>query len=87
MLSVLELAENYCALAVAILTHSTPERSFELLEKGAGKRTYRSDITEEDIKDMIKLKEGMTYKAIGELYGLSECVAWRKMKNYIRRTS
>ena len=66
---------NYYALIVAILKDCTPERAFDLLgddyDKVSAKGARRPDITPADIADMkIFRAEGMTYREVGELYGL-----------------
>lgn len=72
--------ENHYALIVAILKGCTPEQAFERLNTGHNK-TIKAKETE--ILEMIKLKsEGLTYKEIGEMYGLSDHATYRKIKRY-----
>ncbi len=62
------MEENYYALALAILKPVTPEQAFQIISGQKSKR----EITTSDIEKMIKMKsQGMTYKQIGEIYGLS----------------
>ncbi|AKL96645.1 hypothetical protein CACET_c32010 [Clostridium aceticum] len=43
----------------------------------------RKDITDEDIKKMIKLRGlKVTYKDIGAMYGLSDQATYARIKNY-----
>ena len=70
MLTAVELAENYCALAVAILKSVTPERAFEEMDRGPAIKN-RMEITREDVMDMYTLNEqGVTCREIAEMYGM-----------------
>ena len=74
--------EGFMALCVSILCSVPPERSFEIL--GCPSRTIRQprlDITQDDVRDMAKLKAaGETYKAIGEMYGITDSAVYRRIK-------
>jgi DNA-directed RNA polymerase specialized sigma subunit len=39
-------------------------------------------IRKPDIEDMIRLKREMTYKEIGEIYGLSKQAVYRRIKRF-----
>jgi len=74
--------ENYYALLICILKPVTIEQGFDLLD---GRITHRNNmaITNEDIEDMIRMKQkGMTYQQIGDLYGLSWDSVRRRIKRY-----
>ncbi|KJS68856.1 MAG: hypothetical protein JL50_03070 [Peptococcaceae bacterium BICA1-7] len=73
----------YYALALSILTERTPEQAFDYLEtdRPLRKHCWHKDITEDDKKDMAKLKKTMTYKEIGAMYGISAGSVY----NWIRR--
>ena len=75
--------ECWCALAVAVLSqnYSTPEMAFECLVNG---RKLKKNImlTDADFEDMLKMKDYLTYKEIGDIYGLEESSAFRRMKKY-----
>jgi len=77
--------EGYLALAVSILAAVPPERAFIMLEKGPIYMT--EDITEEDVQDMIKLKETLTWPEIGEIYGITHHAVFRRVKNYKKKTA
>lgn len=64
-----------------LLTGWTPEQCFEFLDT-LEKPAYNKTITDEDIRNMIRLKEDMTYKEIGEAYGLSESAAYKRIRRY-----
>lgn len=73
------MKENYYALTVCILRNCTPEQAFHLLNTGKKKR-YREDI-KDSIPEMIRLKEqGMTYKAIGEMFGVSKDAIYTRIR-------
>jgi DNA invertase Pin-like site-specific DNA recombinase len=64
--------ENYYALAVSILRKCTPEQAFELLKTGKKKRAKRGTYLDV-VPDLQKYrKQGLSYEAIGELYGVSK---------------
>lgn len=75
------MKENYYALLICILKPITVEQGFDILN---GKFTKRRNmtITRNDIQDMIRLKQSMTYDEIGELYGLGGAAVYRRIKRY-----
>ena len=71
---------GFTALMICVFSNMTPEQAFRKLENKSYKNTMLSD---EDALDMMKMKEnGMTYKAIGECYGISESAAFRRMERF-----
>lgn len=77
--NILDLKYNIYALILAISRNDIyiPEQAFSIL---AGTE-YR--FTDEDIEDMIKLKnQGLTYKEIGEIYGLHKDNVYGKIRRY-----
>jgi len=41
-------------------------------------------ITKDDVGDMIRMKrQGMTFEAIGEIFGLSKKAAYRRIKRFM----
>lgn len=84
MITSLDLADNISALTIAICNaeYLTPERAFRVLE--GIKTEYFSD--EKDKEDMYKFRqEGMTYSAIGEMYGMHYNNVFKIIKNYKRK--
>lgn len=80
------MQECWYALLLAILSgpYLTPEKAFEFLSAGkmpiAGRR-QTIIVPRSDTADMIKLKqEGLSYKAVGEIYGLDATSVWRRVK-------
>lgn len=76
------MKENYYALLICILMPVTIERGFDLLEGKITKVQNRA-IKKDDVEDMILMKQqGMTYKEISDIYGLSWDAVRRRIKRY-----
>ena len=61
---------SYYALLLAIVEEIPPELAFKKMKTGTKKYYKWSEL---DIEDMIYFKEqGMTYKEIGKIYGISD---------------
>ena len=83
--------ENIIALHLAIEHNKPPEIAFKILDKMLDKgkkfkftnKFYNYNWTLEDAEDMQKLKkEGLSYGAIGELYGISNSATIHILKKY-----
>lgn len=67
---------NWYALALSIINNVLPEQAFSLLENGKTTKKYNTV----NLEDMIKLRQqGMTYKAIGEIYGIKESAVCKRI--------
>jgi len=78
------MQDNWYALVIAILFNQPPETAFQILEDGTRNLHY-SKLTELDTLDMIKFREeGFTYKEIGEMYGISESAAHKRI-SYLKK--
>ncbi|QZY56693.1 helix-turn-helix domain-containing protein [Crassaminicella profunda] len=78
-----ELRYNIAALAIAMIREDifSAEDAFKRLE-GKKKRICR-EADPKDTEQMIRLKEkGLTYKQIGEAFGISKDAVYRRMKRY-----
>lgn len=75
------MKENYYALLICILLPVTIEKSFDLME-GRITKKRNTAITRNDVKDMIRMKQSMTYEEIGEMYGISKQAVYRRIKRY-----
>jgi DNA invertase Pin-like site-specific DNA recombinase len=74
------MEENFYALAVSILRKCTPEQAFELLETGKKHRAKRGTYLDA-VPELRKLREqGLSYEAIGELYGMSKDWVYARLK-------
>jgi hypothetical protein len=72
--------ENYYALMVSIFRKCSPEQSFELLKTGKKHKTKRG-VYLDVVPELQKLREqGLSYSAIGELYGMSRDWVFMKLK-------
>ena len=76
--------ENYYALAVAIINGCTPEHAFEMLDTGHITKKYDKDQSEAAEMAAIKA-QGLTYKQIGEIFGISDQAAYRRIRRYKER--
>jgi len=72
--------ENYYALAVSILCKCTPEQAFELLETGKKKRAKRGTYLDVAPELQKYREQGLSYEAIGELYGMSKDWVFARLK-------
>lgn len=73
------MRENWYALFIAIKLKVTVEQAFKIFEDGSLKKSKL--ITEEDEKDMIAMKkQGITYKEIGMIYGVTDSTVCHKIK-------
>lgn len=78
--------ENYCALALSIVSDCFPETAFAKLESPRPCLVNKI-ILPEDINLMKRYqKRGLTYKQIGDLFGLSMDVVYSRIKRNGERT-
>ena len=82
-MSIYSLTENYRALQLAILSpiRLTAEGAFLSLAKGRiirGRQTQK--ISRIDAEEMMQLKNRMTFKQIGDLYGLTADAVYHRIK-------
>ena len=73
------------ALALICHTHLTPEMAFEQLaigKKPKGKVYQSKALTADDVADMVKMKETMTYKQIGQVYGMKADAVYTRIRRY-----
>lgn len=81
--------ECWCAFALSIMStdYLTPEKAFERMDKGKMKKHAQQDarhaeLTELDIVDMITMKETMTYKQVGMVYGMKADAVYNRIRRY-----
>lgn len=77
--TVLDLRYNIAAMYIAILSENiaTPEQAFAVIEGEKHKLTH------EDTLGMVAMHlEGMTYKDIGEIYGINWSTAAKRIQRY-----
>jgi len=68
--------ENYYALCICVLTERIPEEAFR--EMGLVKEKIKAKET--DIDEVLRLKKSLTWKEIGELYGVSSNAIQKRVK-------
>ena len=82
-----QIKEAYMALAVSILTKSTPEQAFEKLSNDYDPGIhYNKSITNKDLEDMISMKKiGETWREIGEVFGMKTSTIFLRVKRYKKK--
>jgi len=78
------MKENYYALLICIIRKDySIDRSLQIMMDGVVTKVHNTAITKIDIEDMIRMKQqGMTHRAIGEMYGLTEEATYRRIKRF-----
>lgn len=78
--------ENYCALALSIIDGCLPETAWARLNN-PHPETVKAVILPEDINLMKRYrKHGLTYKQIGDIYGLSMDIVYSRIRRNGART-
>lgn len=75
----LDLRYNISALAIAICSekYMLPEEVFSIIEN------KKSNFNDEDVRDMLAMRiQGMTYRQIGEIYGIDQHAANGRVRRY-----
>jgi hypothetical protein len=72
--------ENWCVLCIAVVMNLSVEQAFNKWQgiNPKGQFTY----TDQDVEDMVKMRETMTYRQIGQIYGLSDGAVYRRIDRY-----
>lgn len=83
---------GYYALMLCILTNNTPEMAFKKLSgnlicitdtyEAGHTPVHHGEITENDVEMMAYMKLSMTYKQIGEYFGISDQAVYQRIKRY-----
>ena len=78
------MEENWCCLAISILTDCTPEQAVVIFEFGNNRKNKPTiRLSKEDFEGIREHKNnGLTWKYIGELFGLSESGVLKRFKKY-----
>jgi hypothetical protein len=75
-----DMPENYCALAIAILNGCSQEQAFDLYYEGRMLPISLADKRAET-EDMITLnRKGMSYAEIGDIFGLARGTVGKRIK-------
>lgn len=79
------LVYNYYALTLAILRHDySIDRAISRFSPEV-KGKFVNSITPNDIADMIKLRETMTYQAIGGIYNMSPDAVCHRISRFKKK--
>lgn len=82
---VMKMEENWRAFYIATQREVTPEQAFELYRNGKLGRSNRT-ISQDEVIDMISFKaNGMTYKEIGNMYGLTLTAVYQRIRYYKKK--
>lgn len=76
-----EMKLNYYALCVCVLSGKIPEEAFRVMGLVSVKRKFE----EPDVADLLKFKEGHTWKQVGELYGIGADAVRRRVMRSLGR--
>lgn len=78
------MRENYYALLICIIRPDyNIDRSLQAMIDGEITKTRNTAVKKDDVEDMIRMKQqGMTYKAIGELYGMKKDAVHKRIQRY-----
>jgi hypothetical protein len=81
--------ENYIALIACILSENSPEvvlrRVFPEMTSTRRKRSASDKpVKDEDIEEMIQMRKVMTYKQVGDFFGISAGAVYMRIRNYKR---
>ncbi|MFA7191053.1 MAG: helix-turn-helix domain-containing protein [Dehalococcoidales bacterium] len=82
---------NYIALAACIITGIPPSLAFkrvfpELEPDGRAKTAAGRALVIEDTEEMIRMKaRGMTFKAIGRVFGMNKEAVYKRIKRHEER--
>lgn len=78
------MKENYYALLICIIRPDyNIDRSLQAMFEGKVTRIRNTAVKRDDVEDMIRLKQqGMTYKEIGELYGMKKDAVHKRIQRY-----
>lgn len=80
--------ECWGAFALSLISpdYLTPEKAFECIDKGKPREQFldkcHRDITNQDVADMVQMKESMTYKQIGDIYGMNPGTVYTRIRRF-----
>ena len=83
-----EVKLNYYALCICILTERVPEEAFKdmVLESGTRLRyssmELKNNNAPEEVREILRLKKTLTWKQIGEIYGISDQAAYQRVRRF-----
>ena len=78
-----EVKLNYYALCVCVLSERIPEEAFRVM--GLSLVTKRKRFEEPDIADLMKSKEGHSWRQVGALYGMGADAVRRRVMRSLGR--
>ena len=77
------LADNYCALAMCIISNTLPEKALRRFSLIESKPRYGTEEFRAQTAEMLEMRrQGMTVRAIGDVYGVTGSTVCIRLKNY-----
>jgi hypothetical protein len=79
--------ECWCAFCLSIIEELLPEQAFVALETGdiSDLRKRNILLTDKDTEDMIAMKKEITFREIGEIYGISTHAVIIRTRRYLQK--
>lgn len=74
------IPDGYYALAISIIKRTTPDEAFELLDNGC--LPPRKMLEPDEVAEMARLKETMTYRELAELYGMKRDAVYNRIRRF-----
>ena len=77
------VSRDYCyyALALCISSERTPDQALHYFM--SPDKNHTKLLTDEDIEDMVKLQETMTYEEIGKIFNMKKCAVYNRIKRHL----
>lgn len=82
---------NYYALCICVLSEKIPEEAFNAMgltsvkTKASKLENRLSGREPEDVKEMLRLKKTLTWKQVGEIFGISDQAAYQRVRRFMKR--
>jgi len=75
--------ENYYALCVCILSERIPDEAFQVMQILPTPRKLK----DADISEILRFKKCLTWKQVGELYGVSDHAIQKRVSRSIKKAT
>lgn len=74
--------ENYYALCICILTERIPDEAFKAMQILPTLRKLK----ETDVSEILRFKKCLTWKQVGELYGVNDAAIQKRVSRSIKKS-
>ena len=77
------VSRDYCyyALALCILSERTPDQALHYFL--SPDKNHTKLLTKEDIEDMVRLKETMSYEEIAKIFNMKKWAIYNRIKRHL----